>query len=163
MKTDLQHERLKTARVAKGYATAKKFANDHKIPYETYIAHENGKVKLSEKAAKKYSSALGIPLDWLLSGKTEELSPGNLTTSIHIRRRLFEKTILAKTVESILDALGKKDESVDFDALFNKSYIITSEILSKIENLNDAETYIKTIITLSEKDLKENIIVKKNK
>ena len=49
-------------------SNAKQFTEKHGLNYTTYIKHENGKLTLTEKSAKKYSDILGVPIDWLLFG-----------------------------------------------------------------------------------------------
>lgn len=64
-------ERLRRARVAKGYASAAEAARAHGWPEVTYTSHENGTRGLRLDAAKRYSRAFGIPLAGLIGVKIE--------------------------------------------------------------------------------------------
>lgn len=154
-----KHQRLRTARIAKGYSNAKTFAHLHQIPYATYIAHESGKINLSEKAAQNYANILKIPLAWLLDGSAEGSFPGTATNAIHFKRKQFERIILPKVVESILIVLNKKDDTLDIEALMHKAHIITSEILARAETEDDVETHINSIVVLSESNLRKAVII----
>lgn len=60
--------RLKTARMAAGFKSAKEFCDKHEIPSSTYSLHETGGRNLKPKIAEKYSELLGINPAWLLTG-----------------------------------------------------------------------------------------------
>lgn len=63
------HGRLKLARVAAGYPTAKSFADALRVPQPTYALHEAGKRGLSRDVAVRYAQALGnCDPEWLLTG-----------------------------------------------------------------------------------------------
>ena len=53
-------KRLKIARIASGYKTAKDFAAQHDIPNTTYSQHESGKRALSVENLCNYASLLNI-------------------------------------------------------------------------------------------------------
>jgi transcriptional regulator with XRE-family HTH domain len=62
--------RLKWARRAAGYATAREFAQAHGITKGTYDGHEAGSRGLMFKGtAERYADLLDVSLDWLLTGK----------------------------------------------------------------------------------------------
>jgi phage repressor protein C with HTH and peptisase S24 domain len=61
--------RLKAARVAAGYKTAKEFADKHGLPQPTYANHENDKRGLRRQTARYYADALDVTVEWLLDGK----------------------------------------------------------------------------------------------
>lgn len=61
--------RLKLARIAAGYRTAKSFAEKHQIPQPTYALHESGKRDLTNKVAERYAQLLGVTIEWLLFGR----------------------------------------------------------------------------------------------
>jgi repressor LexA len=62
-------ERLKQARIARKFRTAKQFSDTHGIPQATYSTHESGKRGLSREAALRYAELLDISIDWLLTGR----------------------------------------------------------------------------------------------
>ena len=63
-------ERLKRARIAAGYLTAKEFAEKNDIPQPTYALHESGKRGLSRgDTLKLYAQKLGVREAWLQFGE----------------------------------------------------------------------------------------------
>lgn len=62
------HIRLKQARVAAGYRTAKEFSDSHQMPQSTYSTHEKGTRPLTMESAGVYADILGIKAAWLLFG-----------------------------------------------------------------------------------------------
>tara|TARA_Y100000588_G_scaffold212226_1_gene226311 strand:- start:329 stop:922 length:594 start_codon:yes stop_codon:yes gene_type:complete len=60
--------RLKTARIAAGYSSAKEFCKKFNIPTSTYSLHETGGRGIREKAANKYANYLNIAPEWLMQG-----------------------------------------------------------------------------------------------
>lgn len=63
-------KRLKAARIAAGYKTAKEFADKNDIPQSTYQLHETGKRGLTNhRTLMRYAEALGVPPGWLVTGE----------------------------------------------------------------------------------------------
>lgn len=62
-------ERLKDARVAAGYETAKAAAEAMGVPVPTYIQHENGARGLPPARAARYGRFLRVAPEWLLYGR----------------------------------------------------------------------------------------------
>ncbi len=69
MEVKIIHNRLKEARVLRGYKSGAAFAEAFGIALRTYAHHEAGRRGLKRVQAQKYSAALGISLGWLLSGE----------------------------------------------------------------------------------------------
>lgn len=67
MKRDIA-QRLRLARTAAGYRTAKEFAASHGVPQPTYALHESGERGLRADVADRYASLLGVSTAWLLTG-----------------------------------------------------------------------------------------------
>lgn len=67
-------KRLREARVAAGYRTAKEFADKNGIPQSTFALHEKGRRGLTRDVAIAYANDLKINLDWLLTGKHSTLT-----------------------------------------------------------------------------------------
>lgn len=155
------HHRLRITRIAKGYANAKVFAEEYKLSYATYIAHESGKIPLPQSAAIKYSKILKIPEEWLLYGdisvKNETMTE---TTSISIRRKTLEPILIPMIITNILKAIGKYDEKIDYKNLVKKAYVIASEILVKTDDLTEIESYIPAIVTLEKDTLAKSVLKK---
>lgn len=53
-------DRLKRARIAKGFTTATSAARAYGWTESTYIHHENGTRKITPDAAKRYAKYLGV-------------------------------------------------------------------------------------------------------
>nr|WP_222532543.1 S24 family peptidase [Azospirillum sp. 412522] len=68
MKRDIA-QRLRLARTAAGYRTAKEFAASHGVPQPTYALHESGERGLRADVAGRYASLLGVSAAWLLTGE----------------------------------------------------------------------------------------------
>lgn len=62
-------ERLKQARLAKGYETTVAAAEALGMPQATYAQHENGLRGFPAKRAPQYARAFGTSTDWLLFGR----------------------------------------------------------------------------------------------
>jgi transcriptional regulator with XRE-family HTH domain len=153
------HQRLRTTRIAKGYSNAKIFVQEHNIAYTTYIAHESGKIPISKKAANNYAEILKVPANWLLHGDfgLEDKTSEN-TTSLHLRKRALESTIIPMVVISILKILRKYDENINYYNLIKKAHVITSEILAKTDDMDEIETLVSTIVALEEENLQKSIL-----
>ena len=61
--------RLREARLAAGFKTAKQFADTHRIPQPTYAMHEGGQRGLRRDVAATYARLLDVSVEWLLTGK----------------------------------------------------------------------------------------------
>ena len=62
-------ERLKIARIAADYKTARAAAETLGVPYPTYAGHENGNRGLEVEAAMQYARRYHVTLNWLLLGQ----------------------------------------------------------------------------------------------
>lgn len=62
-------ERLKEARIAAGYETAKAAAEAMGVPVPTYIQHENGARGLPPARAARYGRFFRVAPEWLLYGR----------------------------------------------------------------------------------------------
>ncbi len=82
-------DRLKRARVLRGFDSASQFARRYDIDGQTYRRHENGARQIVAGQAKKYADFLGIDLTWLIAGigSMECLDSDELSThSGHLHR-----------------------------------------------------------------------------
>ncbi len=68
--TDLSErsDRLREARLARGFDTAKAAADFLRVPYGTYSGHENGSRGIKDADLLRYSSAFRVPAAWLAYG-----------------------------------------------------------------------------------------------
>ncbi|KQT52184.1 hypothetical protein ASG54_21825 [Aureimonas sp. Leaf460] len=65
-------ERLKQARLAKGYETRSEASRATKLNLHSWNSHENGNREISLKAALKYGSALDVDPAWIIYGANHE-------------------------------------------------------------------------------------------
>ena len=61
--------RLKIARIASGYKTARELTEKYTIPASTYSQHENGKRTLSLENIVGYSELFKVDPTWLITGQ----------------------------------------------------------------------------------------------
>jgi SOS-response transcriptional repressor LexA len=73
--TDGPAWRLKQARVAAGYRTAKEFSDRFKIAQATYSTHESGARGIRLETAQYYAKLLNANTAWLLTGEGYGLEP----------------------------------------------------------------------------------------
>jgi hypothetical protein len=62
---DGRAERLRQARISKGYETAAAAADAHGWSRNTYASNENGNAPFSYRRAKEYAAAFGVGAEWL--------------------------------------------------------------------------------------------------
>jgi len=62
---DGRAQRLKQARIDKGYDTAASAADVHGWSRNTYASNENGNAPFSYRRAKEYAAAFGVSAEWL--------------------------------------------------------------------------------------------------
>jgi DNA-binding XRE family transcriptional regulator len=62
---DGRAERLRQARIGKGYETAAAAADAHGWSRNTYASNENGNAPFSYRRAKEYAAAFGVGAEWL--------------------------------------------------------------------------------------------------
>lgn len=62
-------ERLKAARIARGFESARSAAIENGWTPSTYAAHENGQNGISATWARKYATAYHVSAGWLLTGE----------------------------------------------------------------------------------------------
>lgn len=67
--SEQQNDRLRLARLHKGFAHPTDAARAFGWVVSTYISHENGNRGMSIEAASRYANAFGVNVGWLLSGE----------------------------------------------------------------------------------------------
>lgn len=72
------YERLRQARIEKGFETPTDVARSFGWTVPTYVSHENGTRNLTQEAAKRYASALGVSPGWLLGLSDVDQEPTSL-------------------------------------------------------------------------------------
>lgn len=81
-------QKLKAARLAAGYRTAKQFADTHGIPQPTYALHEAGKRGLTRKRAEHYARLLDVRTEWLWTEEDDIPVGDNFSPGPAIRQYL---------------------------------------------------------------------------
>lgn len=89
-------KRLRAARLACGYKSARSFAIKHKIPESTYSQHETGKRSLNPEMLCFYSEKFHVHPGWLIHGHTNQLAESN-TALIDVQQF---KAALKKVLQS---------------------------------------------------------------
>ena len=164
-------DRLRVARRAAGFNSAKKFARTHNIPYTTYIQHETGKRSIKNHYAIQYAEILQINLHWLLTGKGEAF---NKTDQNHEKKIILNQALeklagRATQLPAVLDQLAMIHMNLFTDILhtmnkylpqdtclsYEKLIDLCMEIYTKIINLVDA-TERQIIIQNTVKTLTDN-------
>jgi len=77
MKEDKNKEignRLKAARKAAGFSSAKNATIALGISYRTYVVHENGNRGIGREMLELYASRFNVTIDWLLSGRKDAVT-----------------------------------------------------------------------------------------
>jgi transcriptional regulator with XRE-family HTH domain len=96
--------RIRAARKAAGFKTAKSFLKKHKVPASTYSQHESGARTPDDQALKFYAKVFEVDLNWLKTGKGQ---PFTKTTPFQ-QETLAEESIQLKRKEPINAELFKK-------------------------------------------------------
>lgn len=92
-------QRLRTAREAAGYETAKGAARRFGWSADTYAQHENGTRGLG-RVAGKYARAFKVSEGWLLTG--EGSGPGGRAAAIEVLRQLALRMPNDEALEGLL-------------------------------------------------------------
>lgn len=177
--------RLRKARIAAGFKTAKTFCEKYGIPTSTYSLHETNKRCLKPKLAEKYAKILRINVAWLLTGlgscrppnsdaipqlSAEEIKSLLETEQDHqpITQLIEDKfsfnskkvnlLLYTKIVFRIVRMLDELNLHWDMYHLSQQASLIYKDI---VESSSDAEAQL-NMVTLSIKSLKRNTQTKLN-
>lgn len=119
--------RLKIARVASGFHSAKEFIEKHSIPASTYSQHENGKRALSLENITHYADLTNVDAAWLVTGR------GNPCGEKFNQSGLEEK-ILAE--QERLENMGELDVSaIPLVSIEKKFSSVNIHVFRKILNI----------------------------
>jgi transcriptional regulator with XRE-family HTH domain len=152
--------RLRAARKAAGYKTAKEFVEKNNIPASTYSQHETGsRKKPNDKILKTYSELLKISFEWLKTGegnpfteeggslpidefgslnKADASSRGDRQYSESIKENLL-KEILLQANDMLQEVKGK----VDFTELAKITSAVYADIVNSAQDDMDEMKLIK--------------------
>lgn len=82
--------RLRAARKAAGFSTAKSFLKRHKVPASTYSQHESGARTPDEETLKFYGKIFGVNINWLQNGEGQPFNKINLTQKNILNEELID-------------------------------------------------------------------------
>lgn len=181
--TDLGHVgvRLKTARMAAGFKSAKEFCEKHNICSSTYSLHETGGRNLKPKIAQKYSDILEINVAWLLTGSglpykakksIEDMTisdtefsellkyNGNKDTKAHLHYKNeilnnVNPLLLCKIISNMTDIMRDLSFHLDLDQLSKKALEIYKDITSSNDNQEIQLSMVDLSITTFKRQLQE--------
>jgi transcriptional regulator with XRE-family HTH domain len=114
--------RLRAARRAAHFRSARTFAAQHTIPESTYSQHETGKRALNPDMLLRYSELLGINPGWLLTG---EGMPYSLKDKEFDEDSIYQKIMHLKNYINIsINAIPvQKDQQIGInEQLFNEIF-----------------------------------------
>jgi len=153
------YQRLKSARISKGYAKAKDFVTRHDLSYSTYAAHESGRIPLTTKSAQKYGKILDLPFTWLLYGNLETRAlPENIHQKQPYEVNQLARLLTSKILMTILKVIDKYDNEVNYQELTKQCDLIMREIMQRKIDQEEVDTHLATIIGLSKKNLLKIIL-----
>lgn len=134
-------KRLKVARIAAGYPSAKSFTTAYNIPSSTYSNHENGNRTLTIENIFYYSKLLNLNPAWLITGKD---SPCGDVYNEQLEKKileeqeiLFKKNELSSTVIAVI--LETNKHSTIDTKLFKNVLIELVRLLKQIPNAQSNE------------------------
>ena len=116
------HERLKSARIAAGYAVASDAARAFGWPISTYLGHENGDRSPSRAAAQKYAAAFRIRAGYLLYGEGMSSEPTGVSGRSQGRPPLEEERVAH--VFSALLQMFRPDISLEDALLWTRAALV---------------------------------------
>lgn len=152
--------RLRAARRAANFRSARTFAAQYNIPASTYSQHETGKRALNPDMLLRYSDLFGMNPGWLLTG---EGMPYSLKNKELDEENIYQKILSLKNYINVsTNAIPvKKDQQVGIsEQLFNeifreltKSFAASNMSLTCKECVEFcAEVYNSVAISIEQKD-----------
>jgi hypothetical protein len=172
--------RLRSARRAANFKSARSFAFQNNIPESTYSQHETGKRSLSPEMLLRYSDLLNINIGWLLTGKggssiyQEQTKEGMISPEIQNLKDYLDGSV--NTIPPIKDRIALVDMDLFFDVLraiavtFSNDKIRVGyeellefciEVYNNVVSNSVNEKNRKSLINLSVSSLKRGINKKK--
>ena len=128
-------KRLKIARLASGYNSAKKFTEKYSIPPSTYSQHENAKRILSIENIMYYSKLFNVDPAWLMTGKGnpcgDNTNQADLEEKILAEQANLEKIVTLEAYSIPLISMKKKYSNVNIH-IFKKLLNILLPLLKDI-------------------------------
>jgi hypothetical protein len=136
--------RLKTARMAAGFKSAKQFCDKHQISSSTYSLHETGGRNIKPKVAERYSKLLGINAVWLLTGAGSPYA--KLADERPLSHDEFAELLKHQGVEAVKTAISKKNAFLEY-----VDPLLFCEIVIRMINILQSKNFHLETIELSKK------------
>lgn len=173
--------RLKTARRAAGFKSAKEFCDRFGIPSSTYSLHETNHRNLKPKIAKKYADILGVNPTWLLTGSGSpyniEMQDDPLSNSEFMELLAYQGSekiklessssierldnvdvlVFCKIIIRILETLKDLNFQLELAQISKKSIEIYKDISLSSEKQEDQITMVELSITTFKRQILELI------
>ncbi|MCF6764184.1 helix-turn-helix domain-containing protein [Thiotrichales bacterium 19S3-7] len=131
--------RLRKARIAAGYKTAKAFCLTNDIPTSTYSLHETNKRCLKPQLAEKYAKLLGINVAWLLTGLGSCCPPSDEQATQKVLSTEELKAQLAKNQANQFNTIIEKNFTIHSGEV---NLLLFSKLIIKIvKMLNETQQY----------------------
>lgn len=164
-------KRLKAARIAAGFKTAKDFATTENIPVTTYSQHESAKRCLTPELIVNYSTKFKINPYWLLTGLGEaflgqvshekktklegQLFPISAAVTNHAKNyKLIDQSLLKQILATAEFLFYDKTVTLSYAELVDYCF----ELYDTVSSLNLNETEKEKIIKLSVASLKRGTL-----
>jgi transcriptional regulator with XRE-family HTH domain len=123
------HEKLKEARISKGYSQGK-FSKVIAMEQTTYSRKERGKSSITEDEWDRFANALDVPKEEIKDEKPLTINNENCTF-----KDSFFNTQYINVPEKVLDVVMKYNQKLEEDNLFQKQEI--SRLNQEIKLLKD--------------------------
>ncbi len=127
--------RIRAARKAAGFKTAKAFLKKHKVPASTYSQHESGARTPDEEGLRFYTKVFDVDFDWLKTGKGQ---PFRKATSFK-KEALTEESLVLRRTDRINEELLAK---ILAQSIRDYAQKISSKVIQSIAE-ESAEAYNK--------------------
>ena len=110
---DTPATRLRAAREAAGFTSAREASIALDLAYETYAQHENGTRGFKNQSAERYARRFRTSVEWLLFGKNEVVRTSDTAIKLMVPVVLPSGDDMAQMFEGLLDAVGRRDLAVE--------------------------------------------------
>lgn len=171
-------ERLKTARIAAGYKSAREFCKQNNIPSSTYCMHENGNRGINHATAKRYSELLGVDFSWLMVGsgspfckneideppiphdkfidylRIDDINLGS-SPSDEVLLSKVNPFILIRISNGVARILQSFNITIDYDAVTKKSVEIYNDIIKTTKSTKNQLLLVNLSLNTLETEIKK--------
>lgn len=102
---------------------------------------------------------MNVPSEWLLTGETiDDTEKSKNTTSRTLKNRVMEPALFPFALASMCKAIGKFDEEVDYQVLYEKCKNMITRIIAETDDIEKSKDYIMSISIMHSDELKKAIL-----